>query len=153
MADESRPVLSDFDSFLFHQGTDYSAYKKLGAHPGNAEGVDGTWFNVWAPNAKQVYVVTAATRWENMIPMHRAEFDPTVWEVFVANVHDGDAYRYVVDGADGIRRYKSDPFGFRSELRPDSASIVSRLDTYTWHDADFLAQQESAGHGGEPGAE
>ena len=143
MADESRPVLSDFDSFLFHQGTDYSAYKKLGAHPGNAEGVDGTWFNVWAPNAKQVYVVTAATRWENMIPMHRAEFDPTVWEVFVANVHDGDAYRYVVDGADGIRRYKSDPFGFRSELRPDSASIVSRLDTYTWHDADFLAQQDN----------
>ena len=143
MADESRPVLSDFDSFLFHQGTDYSAYKKLGANPGNAEGVDGTWFNVWAPNAKQVYVVTAATRWENMIPMHRAEFDPTVWEVFVANVHDGDAYRYVVDGADGIRRYKSDPFGFRSELRPDSASIVSRLDTYTWHDADFLAQQDN----------
>lgn len=143
MEDNNRTVLSDFDSFLFHQGTDEAAYRKLGAHPGEAEGVAGTWFNVWAPNAKMVWVVSARTGWDNFIPMHRAEFDATVWEVFVQWVGDGDAYRYIIDGADGIRRYKSDPYAFRSELRPNNASIVSKLGTYTWHDEEFLAKQDN----------
>ncbi|MBR0081329.1 MAG: 1,4-alpha-glucan branching protein GlgB [Clostridia bacterium] len=143
MQGNERPVLTDVDSYLFHQGTDYDAYRKFGAHPGEADGVAGTWFNVWAPNARMVHVVTARTGWDNFIPMHRAEFDPATWECFAATVGDGDAYRFVVDGADGTRRYKSDPFAFRSELRPNNASIVSSLDTYTWHDAEFLAAQDN----------
>ena len=143
MADEIRPVVSDLDCFLFHEGTDYDAYRKFGAHPGTAEGVSGTWFNVWAPNAQMIHVVSARTGWDNFIPMHRAAEDGSVWEVFIAGVGDGDAYRYVVDGADGIRRYKSDPFAFRSEMRPDSASIVSALDNYVWHDDAFRAAQSN----------
>ena len=104
---DNRVVVTDYDSFLFHQGTNYEIYRKLGAHPGEAEGVQGTWFNVWAPNAQFVSVITAKTGWENEKWMHRSEGDSGVWECFLADVGPGDAYRYVVTGADGVKRYKS----------------------------------------------
>ena len=88
---ERRAVFTDYDSFLFHQGTNYEVYKKLGAHPGEAEGVQGTWFNVWAPNAQYVSVITAKTGWENEKWMHRAAGDPGVWECFLEGVGPGDA--------------------------------------------------------------
>ncbi len=134
---------TDFDSFLFHQGTNYETYLKLGAHVTEEDGVAGTYFAVWAPNAKYVSVITAKTGWENEIPMCRSEWDGGVWECFVPNVGDGDAYRYYVTGADGIRRSKSDPYAFRSELRPANASIVSRLDTFTWSDEVHRATRDN----------
>jgi 1,4-alpha-glucan branching enzyme len=140
---EKRIIFTDYDSFLFHQGTNYEAYKKLGAHPGIAEGVKGTWFNVWAPNAQAVYVITAKTGWENENPMHPSEGDSGVWECFLADVHPGDAYRYVVTGADGAKRYKADPFAFWAEQRPDNASIVCSLDTYSWNDSEYQAQRDN----------
>ena len=75
---ERAVVFTDYDSFLFHQGTNYNVYRKLGAHPGEAEGVQGTWFNVWAPNAQYVSVITAKTGWENEQWMHRAAGDSGV---------------------------------------------------------------------------
>ena len=72
---ERNIVFTDYDSFLFHQGTNYEVYRKLGAHPGEAEGVEGTWFNVWAPNAQYVSVITAKTGWENEQWMHRSAGD------------------------------------------------------------------------------
>ncbi|MBR3016293.1 MAG: 1,4-alpha-glucan branching enzyme, partial [Clostridia bacterium] len=80
MDNETRKIFTGYDSFLFHQGTNYEAYRKLGAHPGEAEGVKGTWFNVWAPNAQYVSVITAKTGWENEKWMHRSEGDSGVWE-------------------------------------------------------------------------
>ena len=132
--------LTDFDSFLFHEGTNYEIYKKLGAHPDSENGTPGTRFFVWAPNAQGVSVISARTGWDNEYYMHRAEFDGSVWEVFVPWVSDGDAYRYIVTGADGIRRWKADPMAFRTELRPANASIVCPLDTYTWGDDEYMAK-------------
>ena len=140
---ERRAVFTDYDSFLFHQGTNYEVYKKLGAHPGEAEGVQGTWFNVWAPNAQYVSVITAKTGWENEKWMHRAAGDPGVWECFLEGVGPGDAYRYVITGADGVKRYKSDPYGFWFEKRPQSASIVCELDTFPWDDDIHQAQRDN----------
>jgi len=136
-------VFTDYDSFLFHQGTNYEVYRKLGAHPGEAQGVQGTWFNVWAPNAQYVSVITARTGWENEQWMHRAAGDSGVWECFLAGVGQGDAYRYVITGADGVKRYKSDPYGFWTERRPQNASIVWGLDNYEWHDEIHQAQRDN----------
>ena len=127
----------------FHLGLDYDSYHSLGAHSMEVDGVYGTRFRVWAPHAKDVTILTSATGWENYCPLHRMEEDDAIWECFLPNVKDGDLYRFVVDGADGIRRFKSDPYAFRSEKRPANASIVSSLGKYEWHDADYQQKRDN----------
>jgi len=136
-------IFSDFDSFLFHQGTNYEVYRKLGAHPDEVDGVSGTRFSVWAPNARYVSVICAKTGWENEQWMSRSMWDGGVWECFLPEVGVGDAYRYVITGADGVKRYKSDPYGFWFEKRPNSASIVASLEGYEWHDGEYQAQRDN----------
>ena len=135
---------SDFDSFLFHEGTNYEIYRKLGAHADTVDGVDGTRFAVWAPHAQYVSLITARTGWENENWMHRSETDEGIWECFLPHVGDGDAYRYIVTGADGVRRWKADPVAFRAETRPANASIVcSSLDGYEWGDDAYQAERDN----------
>lgn len=136
-------VFSDFDSYLFHEGTNYEIYKKLGAHPDMENDVQGTRFFVWAPNAQAIALISARTGWENEYWMHRSEFDQGIWECFLPGVGDGDAYRYIVTGADGVRRWKSDPVAFRFEKRPANASIVCSLDSYQWNDDEYQAQRDN----------
>ena len=132
---------TEFDSYLFHQGTNYSTYLKMGAHIEEVDGVKGTAFVLWAPNARYVSVITAPTGWENEIPME--SMYNGIWELFLPNVGDGDAYRFVVVGADGIKRYKADPYAFRTELRPGNTSIVSALDSYKWGDEAYQAKRDN----------
>ena len=134
---------TEFDSFLFHEGTNYELYKTLGAHPETVDGVAGTRFRVWAPNAQFVTVITAPTGWDHENWMERSAHDGGVWECFLPGVSDGDAYRYIVTGADGVRRWKSDPMAFRAEPRPANASIVCPLDTYPWGDGDYQARRDN----------
>ena len=141
--DNKQVTFSDFDSYLFHEGTNYEIYKKLGAHPDVENGVQGTRFFVWAPNAQAIALISAKTGWENENWMHRSEFDQGIWECFLPGVCDGDAYRYIVTGADGVRRWKSDPLAFRSEKRPANASIVCSLDSYKWNDDEYQAQRDN----------
>jgi 1,4-alpha-glucan branching enzyme len=136
-------LFTNFDSYLYHEGTNYEVYKSLGAHLENVDGTDGTRFAVWAPNAQYVCVITARTGWDNEIGMYRSEADQSIWECFVPYVGDGDAYRYIVTGADGVRRWKADPMAFRTELRPANASIVCSLDTYQWGDDAHMAQVDN----------
>jgi len=143
MAENHHSAFSDYDSFLFHQGTNYEVYRKMGAHPDTQDGVSGTRFTVWAPNARYVSVICAKTGWENEQWMSRSMWDQGVWECFLPDVGAGDAYRYVITGADGVKRYKSDPYAFWQEKRPNSASIVMPLDTYTWHDDEYQARRDN----------
>ena len=139
---------TDDDSYLFHEGTNYEVYRKLGAHPDTMFGVDGTRFTVWAPNAQAVSVITPRMGWEHENAMERG--NNGVWELFLPHVGEGDAYRFVVIGADGVRRYKADPFAFRSELRPANASIICGLDGYEWGDTDYQQSHGNAGVLNEP---
>ncbi|MBR5337515.1 MAG: 1,4-alpha-glucan branching protein GlgB [Lachnospiraceae bacterium] len=133
---------SDFDSFLFHEGTNYESYKKLGAHLDKEDGIEGTRFAVYAPNARSVNVITEQTWWdESKGGMER--HDNGMWEVFMPYVKEGDKYRYVIVGADGVKRYKLDPYEFYSEVRPNNASIVYGLDNYKWHDKKYMKNVDS----------
>ena len=134
-------LFTDYDSFLFHQGTNYETYKKMGAHIVEENGVWGTRFVVWAPNAQSVTLITAPTGWENEQWMERT--DNGVWERFLPGVGDGDAYRYLVTGADGVKRWKGDPYAFRCEKRPDNASIVSNLYNYQWGDGEYQSRRDN----------
>ena len=126
-------LFTELDSRLFHEGKNYESYKKMGAHILEKDGVSGTNFAVWAPHAQSVSVMTSKTGWDEELPLQPSEADPGIWEVFVPGVGEGDVYRYVVLGADGGRRLKSDPYAFLSELRPANASRVTEL-SYTWQD-------------------
>lgn len=131
------PYLSEEDTFLFHEGTNCETYIKMGAHICNIDGEDGTLFTVWAPNALEASVITSRTNWEEWRGTMKKNADG-VFERFMEGVGKGDSYRYVITGADGEKRYKSDPYAFYSEKRPDNASIVWPLDSYEWHDGTYM---------------
>ncbi len=130
------------DSRLFSKGLHTALYEKLGAHPCRSGGKDGVRFAVWAPNAQQVSLISSRNGWDPLVePMTRGSYG--VWEHFSPGMVQGDSYKYVVVGADGVSRYKADPVGFWSELRPSSASIVWPLEGYEWHDEEYLARVRS----------
>ncbi len=141
--DNSLLYFSDLDSFYFHEGTHYEVYRKMGAHPASLDGVEGTLFTLWAPHARAVSVITDRNGWwednGRMTPSPNG-----VWERFLPGVKPGDVYRYVVMGADGIKRYKSDPYAFCAERRPANASVVYGLGDYAWQDGAYRKTRESA---------
>ena len=103
-------VFSDYDRYLFHQGKSYDIYQKMGAHICFENGVGGTHFAVWAPNAKSVSVICDTLGWENEHPMVCGS--DGIWECFVPGVTTGAAYRYAITGPDGKKHKKSDPYSF-----------------------------------------
>lgn len=128
---------TEFDYYLFGEGTHYDVYQKLGAHVCTENGEDGTLFSVWAPNAKKVTVACDHNFWDTeSCPMQKTEYG--IWELFIPGAVPGCKYKYAVTGADGVMRLKADPYAFSSELRPNTASIVASPDEYKWADASYL---------------
>ena len=124
---------TEFDSYLFHEGTNHQVYRKMGAHPTVENNVAGTRFTLWAPSARAVSLLSEKGGWrEDSHPMQRTQ--DGVWELFLPEIGVGDLYRYAVCGADGVWRHKSDPYAFFSELRPANASVIYPLDGYVWGD-------------------
>ena len=134
-------IFTDLESFLYHQGTNYELYKKMGAHAAKINGVAGTRFVVWAPNAQNVAVAFGSEDWKNEHNMERS-YDG-IWERFVPRIKAGDAYRYVITGPDGTKSYKSDPYSFRYELRPNNASVVCPLTGYQWNDDEHQSRRNN----------
>jgi 1,4-alpha-glucan branching enzyme len=133
------PFLSDFDLYLMGEGTHYQKYEKMGAHPAVVDGVPGVQFGVWAPNAMRVSVVGDFNQWDGRISPMRNRGPSGVWELFVPGLSEGSVYKYEIRPmAGGPPLLKSDPYGFRSELRPNTGSIVARLDHHPWNDAGWI---------------
>ena len=129
------------DSYLFHQGTSYEVYKKMGAHIVTENGVKGTRFVLWAPNAQSVDVIIDPDGNESHHEMKRTA--DGIWEFFVPEVGSGDVYRYAITGPDEVKRLKSDPYSFRYQLRPDNASVICPLNGYKWNDSSYMAKVDN----------
>jgi len=137
-------LLTEFDLYLMGEGRHYDTYEKLGAHVKTLEGVTGVHFAVWAPNARRVSVVGDFNGWDGRINPMRSRGNSGVWELFVPEFDEGVIYKYEIVGPqNNILPLKADPYGFRSELRPNTGSVVARLDKHSWNDADWL-QHRSA---------
>ncbi|MBK6853846.1 MAG: 1,4-alpha-glucan branching protein GlgB [Burkholderiales bacterium] len=121
------PQLSDMDVWLLAEGTHQRPYEILGAHPQFVGGVAGTRFAVWAPGARRVSVVGSFNAWDGRRHMMRLRRECGVWEIFLPLVGEGDFYKFEILGADGQIHLKADPFAFRAELRPRTASVVQQL--------------------------
>lgn len=130
-------IFTGEDIALFHRGEHPCLYEKMGAHLCEENGVLGTHFVLWAPNARSVSLLCDANGWDGRRNPMRS--DDGVWECFVPGVREGDTYRYRVVGADGVARFKSDPYAFGSELRPSNASVVTKVDDFEWNDGEWLA--------------
>jgi len=138
------PLLSDFDLHLIAEGTHHNAYEKLGAHVAEVEGIRGVRFGVWAPNAQRVSVVGDFNRWDGREHPLRVRGSSGVWELFIPGLAEGEIYKYEIKGR--TKQYlglKTDPYGFSSELRPKTASVVCNIDRYEWHDQEWMAQRPS----------
>ncbi len=123
--------------YLFHQGTNYSAYDYMGAHFIRVNGKAGVVFRVWAPNAEQVSVVGDFNGWdENKNVMQRIS-DGGVFETFIYGLKDFDCYKYAIKHA-GKTVLKADPYAFHAETPAGTASKIYNLDGYKWGDQEFL---------------
>ena len=131
-------VLGDQDLYLFGEGNYLSLYEKLGAHPMELEGASGTSFAVWAPNARRVSVVGGFNFWDGRRHVMR-KHPGGVWEIFIPGVGEGEAYKYEILGPNGeLLPLKADPFGFRAEKLPGTASVVHDPTRYEWNDAAWM---------------
>ena len=134
------PRLTDFDLHLFAEGNHHRIYEKLGAHQTQIDGVQGVYFALWAPNARNVSVLGDFNYWDGRKNQMRK--GPTgVWELFIPAIGVGDRYKYEVKNYDGHIYEKSDPYGFQQEVRPKTASIVTDLDTYSWNDREWMEKR------------
>ena len=139
------PVLSDFDLHLFSEGNHFDSYNKLGAHCITLQGVKGVSFAVWAPNAKRVSVIGNFNHWDGRHNQMRVRGTSGIWELFIPDLSEGEIYKYEVKNQNNSLTEKFDPYGFRSELRPKTASVVHDYSTYKWKDKDYMKERDS-GH-------
>ncbi|HEY2582845.1 MAG TPA: 1,4-alpha-glucan branching protein GlgB, partial [Mucilaginibacter sp.] len=143
---ESYSRFTDFDIALFKSGKHYKLYEKFGSHVIEFDGVIGTYFAVWAPNAQYVSVIANFNGWNHgSHPLYVRWDGSGIWEGFIPNTGDGETYKYYIKSSTGEDLEKSDPFALRWEVAPHTASIVA--DTYyEWKDGDWMANRY--GHNG-----
>jgi 1,4-alpha-glucan branching enzyme len=137
-------LLTKDDYYLFNEGSHFALHDKLGAHLITLDGLPGTNFAVWAPNAERVSVVGDFNGWTPGVhPLH-SRFSSGIWEGFIPGIGRGTPYKYhIVSHFHGAAAEKADPFAVASEVAPKSASVVWDLD-YEWGDAEWMQRRGAA---------
>ncbi|MBC9247597.1 1,4-alpha-glucan branching protein GlgB [Paracoccus sp. 11-3] len=133
------PVMGEVDQYLIGEGTHRELWKALGAHPVTHEGVAGTHFAVWAPNAARVSVLGDFNQWDGRRNPMRRVGNTGVWEIFMPGLGDGTSYKYEIAGQNGAILEKADPVGFGSQHPPETASVVRDISGYGWTDDEWMA--------------
>lgn len=134
-------MITEFDTYLFAEGKNYDIYEKLGAHPMTIDGVKGTYFAVWAPNARRVSVVGDFNMWDGILnPMH-LHSESGIYELFIPDVMPGAIYKYQILTRKGDILFKADPYGNYTEVRPDNANIVADLRGFKWTDSKWINER------------
>ncbi|MFF1681265.1 1,4-alpha-glucan branching enzyme [Streptomyces sp. NPDC058256] len=133
------PALGELDLHLIGEGRHEELWKVLGAHPMIHEGVLGTRFTVWAPNAQGVRVCGDFCHWDGAagFPM-RSLGSSGVWELFLPGIADGTLYKFDITRPDGSRTLRADPMARRTEVPPNTSSIVT-VSSYVWEDSAWMA--------------
>ena len=126
--------ISELDTYLFAKGTHYEIYEKMGAHLAEEDGKAGTYFSVWAPNARSVSVSGDFNNWDRTAHPMQPVQQSGIWDIFVPGVKAGDLYKFAVETSQGYTVLKADPYGNQSQLRPDNASVVADIRYFDWTD-------------------
>ena len=141
---EQESIFSDFDLYLFGQGKHYHLYEKMGAHPRVLNGVAGTHFATWAPNAQTVSVIGDFNQWNRSAnPMGRRHDDLGIWECFIPGVQVGALYKFAIYSRyNNYAADKIDPYAFAFEVRPNTASVVADITRHTWQDEQWMSTRK-----------
>ena len=138
-ADLRQSLLTDFDLYLFNEGTHVRLYEKLGAHVVTIDERPGVMFAVWAPNADSVSVIADFNDWDPTATPLQPRQSSGIWEGFVPGISQGALYKYSIKPRFSPHRHeKADPIGFAAELRPRTASMVWDLSRYEWRDQSWI---------------
>ena len=139
------PQLSDFDLYLFGEGRHWHIYRILGAHPHTIDGIPGTLFATWAPNAERVSVVGDFNEWDGRRHPMRIHGSSGVWELFIPELPSGTLYKFEIRNRQyGSILLKTDPYGQEFEMRPNTASIVRSGEPYPWSDAEWVEARQTS---------
>lgn len=143
--------ITEYDIFLFRQGTHSRLYEKLGAHLEGFNGENGVSFGVWAPEAASISVIGSWNEWDPKInPLTLRQDGSGIWQTCIPDVNDGALYKYQIRSKIGGKSFdKGDPFAFFWELPPKNASIV-RDTGYSWSDNDWMRSRWSRNSLGSP---
>lgn len=140
--DGSFSLLTDFDIHLFKTGKHFRLYEKLGAHNIKEGNREGTYFAVWAPNAKSVSVIGNFNHWNSTAHKLNPRWDESgIWEGFFSDVSLGEIYKYAIHSNTGELLEKSDPFASYAEVAPKTASIAWQPH-YEWHDNEWMSERK-----------
>ncbi|NEC35276.1 1,4-alpha-glucan branching enzyme [Streptomyces rubrogriseus] len=131
------PALGELDLHLIGEGRHEQLWQALGAEPMTHEGVAGTRFTVWAPNAQGVRVATDFTHWDGTAFPMRSLGSSGVWELFLPGVGEGTRYKFEIHSRYGHRFLKADPMARAAEEPPNTASVVT-ASRYEWGDAQWM---------------
>jgi 1,4-alpha-glucan branching enzyme len=134
------PVLTDFDLHLINEGTHYNNYEKMAAHIIEHDGVSGVHFAVWAPNAKGASVIGDFNAWDGRRHPMRVRGTSGIWELFMPGMEEGDIYKFEIRTEHDMY-IKTDPYGYYTELRPQTASIVWDIGKYAWSDSEWMSRR------------
>lgn len=135
-------LFTSHDIYLFKEGNHFRLYSRLGSHAMTVDGEKGTYFALWAPNAKRVTVIGNFNNWNK--ESHELLLRPDksgIWEGFIPDIKKSDIYKYHI--VSKYRRYrvdKGDPFSFYCELSPQTASVRWNLN-YTWNDHKWMVNR------------
>ncbi|MEZ3161295.1 1,4-alpha-glucan branching protein GlgB [Microbacterium sp. BWT-B31] len=134
------PTLGELDLHLIREGRHEQLWRVLGAHVREDDGVQGTAFSVWAPNARAVRVVGDFNGWDGQGHAMRSLGASGVWELFVPGVGAGEKYKFELLTRSGGWVLKADPMARYAEVPSGTASIVVST-SYVWNDGDWLAHR------------
>ncbi len=140
-------LLNDDDVYLFGEGTQEQLHKWMGAHTRQVDGVDGTVFVLWAPDAGRVSVVGEFNGWDGRRHVMRKHPASGLWEIFVPGVDQGQVYKFEIATLGGeILPLKADPFAYSMQGSPNTASLTSSTQTYEWQDESWMAARTTSGN-------
>ncbi len=137
------PQIGELDLHLFAEGRHWHVYRHLGASLREIDGIAGTLFATWAPNAERVSVVGDFNAWDGRCHPLRVRGSSGVWELFLPDVGAGALYKFEIRARDGGIAVKTDPYGRRFEQRPATAAVVTGPTAYDWGDSAWLAARRT----------
>ena len=138
--------IGELDQYLFGQGNHYEIYQKMGAHKVAADGEQGVYFAVWAPNARRVAVVGDFNEWDFEANYMERQDPMGIYTCFVPGVKEGDLYKFCIETQQGKRIFKADPYANYAELRPGTASIVTDISHLKWTDDAWMQTRKTWDH-------
>ncbi len=139
------PTLDEEELKKYAAGNDPEVYRNMGAHHAVIDGTAGVCFTVWAPNAMRVSVVGSFNDWDGRCHQMRKLGDAGVFQLFIPGIRPGTEYKFEIKSKDRKLYLKADPFAFRAQLRPGTASVVDGMEAFQWTDTEWMKARESGG--------